>query len=102
MIVTADAFDVPPPGGGRNTVTCAVAALAISAAVMFARSCVAPTNVVVRSLPFHRTTAFEAKPVPFTISVNAVPPATADVGDSDVTLGAPGTMVTGGLVAPRV
>jgi hypothetical protein len=45
------------------------------------------TKVVVRGLPFQRTTALLTKPVPLTVSVNAVPPAVALVGESDVSAG---------------
>ena len=43
------AFDVPPPGAGLNTVTFAVPAVAMSATVIWAVSCVLLTYVVVRS-----------------------------------------------------
>jgi hypothetical protein len=43
MIVKVCALDVPPPGVGLNTVTEAVPAVAMSAAVMAAVSCVADT-----------------------------------------------------------
>ena len=49
------AADVPPPGAGENTVTCALPAVAMSAAGMAALNCVALTTVVVRSVPFQRT-----------------------------------------------
>ncbi len=39
-----------------------------------------PTDVVVSGMPFHCTVAPEKKPVPFTVSVNAGPPAVAEVG----------------------
>src|SRR5678816_1217149 len=44
------------------------------------------TNVVVRAAPFQRTEAPFTKPVPLTVSVNAVPPAVALVGESDVSV----------------
>ncbi len=39
-----------------------------------------PTSVVVNGMPFHCTTAPERKPVPLTVSVNAAPPAVAEIG----------------------
>lgn len=48
--------DVPPPGAGFATVTLKVPAVAISAAVMEAVSCVALTNVVVAAVPLKFTT----------------------------------------------
>ena len=51
------AFDAPPPGAGLNTVTLAVPAVAMSANVIAAVSCVPLTYVVVRFSPFQRTTA---------------------------------------------
>jgi len=89
--------DVPPPGVGLNTVTCAVPALPISAAVIAAWSCVALTNVVVRLVPFQFTTELPlTKPVPFTVKVKAAPPAVALVGASVVIVGAgfPGPVTT--------
>jgi hypothetical protein len=80
LMVKICAFDVPPPGVGLNTVTLAVPALAMSAAVIAAVSCVVLTYVVVRSTPFHLTTELLMKLVPLTVSVNAAPPAVADEG----------------------
>lgn len=53
LIVNVSALEVPPPGGGVETVTMAVPALAMSAAVMAACRPLLETNVVVRALPFH-------------------------------------------------
>jgi len=64
-------FDGPPPGLGFFTVIAAVVALATSVEVILAVTCELLTNVVMRALPFQLTTALEAKPVPFTVSVNA-------------------------------
>jgi hypothetical protein len=72
--------DKPPPGAGLNTVTDAVPTAAISAAKIAAVNCVAETYVVTRSAPFHRTTAPFTKLLPFTVKVNALPPAAAEVG----------------------
>jgi hypothetical protein len=80
LIVKVRALEVPPPGAGLNTVTCAVPATAISDAGIAAVSRVEETNVVTRSAPFQRTTEFVTKPLPFTVNVNAAPPAVRDVG----------------------
>ena len=53
LIVKASAFEVPPPGAGFTTVTCAVPAVAMSAAVMAAVNWLLVKNVVVRLDPFH-------------------------------------------------
>jgi hypothetical protein len=53
VIVKVNALEVPPPGVGVETVTVAVPAAAMSAAVMAACKLVLETNVVVRGLPFH-------------------------------------------------
>src|SRR2546427_697916 len=87
LMVNVSAPEVPPPGVGENTGTEAVPAVAMSAAVIVARSWVALTKVVVRALLFHCTTDPLTKFVPFTVSVNATPPAFVLVGDSEVTVG---------------
>jgi hypothetical protein len=74
------ADDMPPPGEGFRTLTLAVPALAISAAVIAAVSCVLLTNVVVRPDPFHCTLDVLTKFEPFTVSVSAAPPAIAEDG----------------------
>ena len=74
-ILSSAAFDVPPPGGGVNTVMLAVPGVAMSAAVTAAVNCVLLTNDVTNGLPLKRTTEFCVKFVPFTVSVKpAVPP----------------------------
>lgn len=80
--------DVPPPGAGLVTVTLALPAAAMSAAVMAAVSCVALTNVVVFAVPLNFTAEDDTKPVPLTVSVKAAPPAVAPVGESEVIAGA--------------
>jgi len=103
--VNVSAADVPPPGAGENTLTCAVEGDDTSAAAIAARSCVLLTNVVVRATPFQRTSEPFAKPLPFTMSVNALEPALIRAGLSDVTVGTGLTAadtVTVGLVAARV
>ena len=79
--------EVPPPGAGFVTVTLNVPAAAMSGAVIAAVTCVALTNVVVLDAPLKFTTEPETKPVPFTVKVNAAPPAVALVGESDVIVG---------------
>src|SRR5439155_13134505 len=82
------AAEVPPPGVGVTTVTCGVAAVAMSAAVIAAVSWVALTKVVVRVLPFQRTVEPLSKLAPFTVRVNAIPPANALPGDRLLRVGA--------------
>src|SRR5437773_1021369 len=59
----------------------------MSAAGMAAVNCPELENVVVRALPFHRTTELGTKFEPFTVRVNVAPPATAVVGESAVNPG---------------
>jgi hypothetical protein len=63
------------------TPTAAVPAAIIRIAGTDAVSWFALTNVVVRALPFQVTTAFELKPEPVAVSVNAAPPATPVFGE---------------------
>src|SRR5205085_1259308 len=81
VIEKPTAVDVPPPGVGLNTVTCAVPAAAMSAPAMVAVNCPLFTNVVERSVPFQRTTAPDTKKNPFTVRVKPAPPAVAEDGD---------------------
>ena|ERR1700730_5460407 len=71
------AFDVPPPGAGLVTVTCAEPAFAMSAAVIAPLTVVPFTKVVVRGEPFQSTCDVDTKPVPLTVRVNAAPPCVA-------------------------
>ena len=88
--------EVPPPGVGLFTVTSGVPALAISAALIAAVSCVELTKVVVRAAPFQRTTETPStKPLPFTVSVKPGPWARAVAGAIAVAVGA-------GLVTERL
>ena len=87
MIVKVWALEVPPPGTGLKTVTLAVPAVAMSAARIEAVTCVALTYVVVRPVPFQRTTELEMKLVPFTVRVKAAPPAVAELGLRPVVVG---------------
>src|SRR2546430_3172566 len=64
VIVNVCGLDVPPPGVGVNTVTEALPAVAMSAVVICAVSCVLLPNVVARWLPFHCTTDELMKLVP--------------------------------------
>ena len=88
LIVNDRVPDVPPPGVAFVTVTLAVPAVAISAAVIAAVNCVALTNVVVLAAPLNFTTDVETKEVPLTVSAKATPPAVALVGEREVTVGA--------------
>ena len=97
VIVNVSAFENVPAGSpcrrialalpeftGLNTTTDAVPTDAISVAGTAAVNCVALTNVVTRFAPFHCTIAVFRKLLPFTVSVNAGPPAIAEFGTSDV------------------
>lgn len=88
LIVKLAAPELPPPGVGLKTVTFAVPAEAASAAVMLADNCVLLAKVVVRSLPFQRTTEFATNPVPFTIKVKVLVPAVTALGLRLVIVGA--------------
>src|SRR5882762_6702640 len=87
VIVNVCGLDVPPPGVGVNTVTEAVPAVAMSAVVICAVSCVLLPNVVARWLPFHCTMDELMKFVPVSVSVKAAPPATTLLGDREVSVG---------------
>ena len=87
MIVNVVAFDVPPPGGPFTTVTEAVPAVAMSAAVMEAVSFVLLKNVVVRADPFQSTTEPETNLAPCTVRVKAAPPAVALLGTIELIAG---------------
>ena len=84
-MVNVNAAEVPPPGAGVKTDTCAVPTAAMSAAAIAACSCVALTNVVARSDPFQRTTDAFVNDEPFTVNVNPEPPAIVAAGDRDAT-----------------
>src|SRR5882672_4353831 len=87
VIVNVCGLDVPPPGAGVKTVTEAVPAVAMSAAVICAVSCVLLPNVVVRWLPFHCTREEPMKLLPVTVSVKAASPATAVFGARELSVG---------------
>ena len=88
LIVNDRLPDVPPPGAGLVTVTVAVPAVAISAAVIAAVNSVALTKVVVLAAPLNFTTDVDTMPIPLTVSVKAAPPAVALVGEREVAVGA--------------
>ena len=97
VIVKVRALETAPPG--FCTVTEALPAAAISAAVIAAVSWVALTKVVVRFAPFQRTTEPLTKLLPFTVSVKAGPPAAALLGESEVNVGAAGPLPTWTMLA---
>jgi hypothetical protein len=84
--------DVPPQG--FTTVIEAVPAVAIREAGTVAVSCVDETNVVVSPVAFHFTVEVETKFVPFTVKVNCGPPAAAQVGLSELMVGAALIVIT--------
>ncbi len=59
----------------------------MSAAVMEAVSWLLLTKVVVRLVPFHRTTELELKLEPLTVNVKAAPPAVALDGEIEIAVG---------------
>src|SRR5215469_6217385 len=83
FIVKLIPADVPPPGAGVETVTMAVPGVAMSAAVIAACKLVLEMKVVVCALPFHWTVEEEIKLEPVIDSVNAAPPAVAELGFKD-------------------
>jgi hypothetical protein len=86
-IVNVTALDVAPQGLGFTTVIEAAPAVAIREAGTVAVSCVEETNIVVSAVPFQFTVEPETKLVPFTVNVNCGPPAVAQVGLSELTVG---------------
>ena len=79
---------MPPPGAALVTATLALPAAAMSAAVIAAVSWEALMKVVALAAPLNFTTEPATKPAPFTVSVNAAPPAVALAGESDDAEGA--------------
>jgi hypothetical protein len=98
LIVKVWALEVPPPGAGFTTVTEAVPAVAMSAAVIAAVTWVAETYVVVRLDPFQFTVEPETKPAPFTVSVNPASPAVVELGVRLVVVGT-GLLVATGFIS---
>ena len=93
-IVNVTALDVAPQGLGFTTVTEAAPAAAIREAGTVAVSCVDETNVVTSAVAFHFTVEVETKFVPFTAKVNCGPPAAAQVGLSELMVGAALIVIT--------
>ncbi len=93
LIVSVDASEVPPPGADVNTVTFAVPAAAMSEAGIAAVNRDGETYVVVRLAPFHCTIESAMKPLPFTVSVKAEPPAVRDKGLKFEIVGAGGSVI---------
>src|SRR2546422_935528 len=87
VIVKVCGLELPPPGVGLKTVADAVPAVAMSLAEIAACSRVLLTKVVDRSLPFHRTTDEAMKFVPVAVRVNPAPPATALLGEIELSVG---------------
>ena len=76
-IVKGSELDPPDP---VTTVMLATPVLEIKLAGTDARNWVALTNVVLNDPPFHCTVEALVKPLPFTVSVNAEPPAGVEGG----------------------
>ena len=72
----------------------AVPAVAMRTAGTVAVSCVVETNVVANAVPFQFTVEPETKLVPFTVSVNCGPPAVAQVGLSELSVGIAPIVIT--------
>jgi hypothetical protein len=87
LIAKFKPFDVPPPGVGFTTVTLAVPTVAISWAEIAACKLVFEAKVVVRALPFHRTSEEATKFVPVTVSVKPASPANTALGPSNTEVG---------------
>lgn len=88
LIVSVAAADIPPPGAGFVTLIEALPAVAISAAVIVAVTCVPLVNVVVLGDPLRLTTEVEIRFVPFTVSENVGPPAVVAAGTNELIVGA--------------
>jgi hypothetical protein len=86
-MVKVCAFDVPPPGVGFTTMTDAVPASAMSAAVIVTVTVVEETKVVLRAEPFQSAVDDALKFVPVMVSVKLFPPAVVDVGEILVVVG---------------
>jgi hypothetical protein len=83
LTVKLTLFEAPPPGVGLVTVTAGVPAVAMSLAGTVTWICVAVIEEVVRAALVPKfTVAPLTKFVPFTVSVNAAPPAVALDGTS--------------------
>src|SRR5205823_3926649 len=102
VIVKVCGFDVPPPGAGLNTATCAVPTVARSVAAIAAVSRVPETKVVGPFAPFHRTTEPDTKFVPETVSVRPGWPAVTDAGLNPAVVGSGLVDIATFTVAPPV
>ena len=91
-IVNVIPIDVPPQG--FTTVIEGVPVVAIREAGTVAVSCVGETNVVTSAVAFQFTVEVETKFVPFTVKVNCGPPAAAQVGLSELRVGAALIVIT--------
>jgi len=80
-------LDVPPPGVGFTTVTCAVPEFEMSAAVTVAANWPPFTKVVFNLTAFQWIAEVETKLEPFTVSVKVGPPAVALEGVREVSPG---------------
>jgi len=83
----AIATEVPPPGPGLATVTNWLPTAAMAEAGTAAVTSVGLTSVVTRAAPFHCTTVAASKFAPVAASVNAGPPAIAEVAESEASAG---------------
>ncbi len=99
VVVKVRAFEVPPPGAGFETVTCAEPVLAISVEGIAAVTFVPLTKVVVRLLPFQCACKPEIKPAPVSVNVKSGPPAAVLEGDRETRVGT-GLEDGGGGVPP--
>src|SRR6266403_2011309 len=81
-IVIVSEPDVPPPGDGVRTATCAVPSDRMSAAPIVARIWVVLAKVVARLAPFHRTTDEGTNELPVTVRVKLPAPANVRLGES--------------------
>ena len=79
--------ELPPFAGPLSTVIIDVPALAMSAALIVATSCVGEMNVVVRAEPLSFTVDVAMNLFPFTVMLNAGPPALAEPGFKDAIAG---------------
>jgi hypothetical protein len=79
-ISNCNTSEVPPPGPGVCTVIAVAPGVAMSAAVTVAVSCVELTNCVVSADVLQYTAEAVTNPDPFTVMVNAAPPALATAG----------------------
>ena len=87
LIAKVTRFDVPPPGVGLKTPTCAVPAVWMSVLGMPACNSVLFTNAVFRFPPFQVTVDPLTKLVPLTVRVNPCPPARPLEGRREMTVG---------------